>query len=106
MHQVSGEIIGYEQDAFELDIILQEIKPLQVPNEEQDSEPKLAQHYLVFIFSTREKSGHHKQFVVAPYAVKTITSRFLKREVRNRIHALFLYEFVVTAISMKSAAKM
>ena len=105
MDQVTGEIIGYEQDAFELDIILQEIKRLQVPNEEQDSEPKLAQHYLVFIFSTWEKSGHHKQFVVARYAVKTITSRFLKREVRKIIHALFLYEFIVTAISGDGASE-
>jgi hypothetical protein len=113
MDQVTGEIVGYEQDAFELDIILQEIKRLQPPNEQDtdaellggDEEPKLAQHYLVFIFSTWEKSGHHKQFVVARYAVKTITSRFLKREIRKIIQALFLYKFIVTAISGDGASE-
>jgi hypothetical protein len=40
MDQVTGEIIGFEQDAFELDIILEEIKRLQqIP--EQDSEAGL-----------------------------------------------------------------
>ena len=129
MHdQHTGELVGATQDAFELDIIYQEMlrmypddESLIVPpdddetvtNEEKNNVeakselPKdLVKKYLVFIFTTWDKSQKRKiSFVCYRAGLKTITSEYLKRECTNIIIALSLYGFIVTTVTGDGASE-
>jgi hypothetical protein len=50
-----------------------------IPQDEKTDEntPELVEHYLVFIFMTWEKLAFTRQFMVARYGLKTVTSQFL-----------------------------
>ena len=101
----TGEIVGFSQDFFEQNIIFDEIKKFSSDNgddgddddapdaasnnaalDDQEAEegPNLIEHYLVFIFTTWEKSRRRKiQFVAARYGLKSIDTEFLYRKIEG-----------------------
>mmetsp|Transcript_19434 Transcript_19434/g.41004 ORF Transcript_19434/g.41004 Transcript_19434/m.41004 type:complete len:471 (+) Transcript_19434:601-2013(+) len=101
-----NQLVGVADNAFDKDVLKDELKMLE-KNDEEDSEiviPEIAKHFLVFIATTWASEQKH-QFLVAQYALKTINSSFLVREIRSNAILLILYGWVMDTIVGDGASK-
>lgn len=107
------EIVGTDNECLKPNIIEEELRELTRNETElvegddsQTSEPKmppLAKHFLVFIATTwspvDSKGNRSKhEIVCARYGLKSVTSEFLVRKIREIILTLSLFGFIVDTI--------
>ena len=70
-------IVGYSDDAFDMNVIMSEFKDKIKDLDESNNSPKnapLAKHFLVFIFTTWEKEMKRHKIVVSRYGVLSLDS--------------------------------
>ncbi|KAL7527937.1 hypothetical protein ACHAXR_003152, partial [Thalassiosira sp. AJA248-18] len=104
----TNELVGVADDAFDTNVIANELKELEKNSEVEDESkmklPGIAKHFLVFIATTWTPKGKI-QFLVARYGLPTITSSFLVRELNVAINTLGLYGFIVDTIAGDGASE-
>ena len=127
----SMRIVGFADDAFDLDIIKKELaNRIRDNNQEESREetdsgnesknddsrtaaPKvttqssvpLAKHFLVFMFTSWELHTTRHQFVVARYAVKSLDAAYLCDKILAIISSLAKYGFIVDTITGDGASE-
>ena len=103
----SNEIVAIEEEAFNDNVLRNELKQLEEDDEDESEEmaiPEIAKNFLVFIATTWSEKGKI-QFLVARYGKKSLTARFLKREIRKMIVSLAFYGFIVDTIAGDGASE-
>ncbi|EJK64027.1 hypothetical protein THAOC_15281 [Thalassiosira oceanica] len=107
----TNELIAVADDAFEEDVIMTELNALDKAassdGDDADMEKKLpvmSKHFLVFIFTTWS-ADTKIQFLVARYALPTIKSPFLTREIGKVIMSLVQYGFIVNTVTGDGASE-
>lgn len=125
-------IVGYAQDAFDKDVILEEFKRMgeeddqeendvveeegkQDDDDEEDSDKKkknkkddkLAQgkHYYVFVVQSLTSKGPPIRFIAARYCVANLSHRWLRAKLEYIESALAFYGVIVCAESFDGASE-
>ena len=121
-------MVGYAQDAFDMDVIAKEFdKRYASTPDDKDEEPAkkkakttelvaegvdddeskipLGKHYMVFAFRTWTSKSKPINFVVARYALATLTGRWIRFNKRQITSTLAFFNFYVNANSFDGATE-
>ena len=103
----SMRIVGFAEDAFDLNIIKEELK-MRLNSDEEETEntgPPLAKHFLCFIFTSLEKKGRRTQIVVLRYGVLSLDSSFIHDKILAAASALARFRFIVVVMGFDGASE-
>ena len=101
-------IVGYADDAFDLNVIMSELKDRMKNLEDTDNPSKdvpKAKHFLVFIFTTWEKNMKRHQMVVSRYGVLSLDASYIIDKVNSAIVALSKFGWIVDNVGGDGASE-
>ena len=104
----TNQLVGVADDAFENDIIANELKVLDENDGQTEEEPvrlqTLAKHFLVMI-ATTWAPDRKIQFLVGHWSLKTITAAWLARTLLSVIATIAFYGFIVDQLGTNGAGE-
>ena len=119
-------IVGYAQDAFDLDVIIEEFKRMgkeevedendvvEVEGNQNDDESRkkkeedklvLGKHYYVFVVQCITRNGPPVRFIAVRYCVANHSHRWLRAKLEYIESSLAFYGFIVCSESFDGASE-
>ena len=101
-------IVGYADDAFDLNVIMSEFKNRMIDLDESNNSPKnapMAKHFLVFIFTSWEKNMKRHQMVAARYGVLFLDESYIMDKLLACTVALSKFGWIVDSVGGDGASE-
>ena len=109
-------VVGYAEDAFDLNIIKSELKERLADQKEKNGKekedttirntgPPLATYFLCFIFTSWEKRGKRIQIVISRYGVLSLDATFIYDKILSAIVACARFGFIANTLGCDRAAE-